>query len=209
MKVSVKYIEESNEYVDIKAGYPVLSGFVDADFQHNFNAEVKTKMEELVAQAKLQAKSAYDTAVEGGIDMQKCMMDSSVKVYTNAGGILSLGIRISYYMGGAHGSNDAIFYTLSTSPAKIFNTAMELFTDADEAQVRVTDAIAAEIAKDPDSYFESPAAALTESTWFYLAKSKLHIVFPEYAIAPYAAGEPDFGIALSGLKDILADEIPH
>lgn len=207
--MSVKYIKETDETIEIKAAYPVLSGFVDGDFQHSFNAAVKAKMDELVAQAKLDAKNTYDNAVVSGVEMQKCLMESSVKVYTNTGGILSLGIRISYYMGGAHGSNDAIFYTLATSPAKEFKTALELFADADEAQARITDAIAAEIAKDPDSYFESPAAALTDSTWFYLTKSKLHIVFPEYAIAPYAAGEPDFGIALSGLKDILADEVPH
>jgi len=199
----------ADKYVDIKAAYPVVSGMADAAFQKKFNAAVRSDLKKKTDQFAADAKSDYDSSVADGREYVKFTLDSAVKVHLNDGAVLSLSVQIGEYAGGAHGTNDALYYTLANArPAKQF-TLFKLFTKSSTAKSRIEKSIDAAIAKDPDSYLENPAYALSDGAWFYLTETKLHIVFPEVSIAPYAAGQPDFGIALSSFKDILVKGIPH
>jgi len=128
--------------------------------------------------------------------------------YLNNGTLLSVGVVISALTGGEHPNHDAKYYTILNAAKGKQLTLLQLFTSSSKGKSQIETFIKGEIAKTPGDY-SVKSVTVSSSTWFYLYKGYLHIVFPESSIAPYSSGLPDFKMPLSSLKSILIKEVPH
>lgn len=165
-------------------------------------------MQKRVQDLQDQAKAFYQEAKDKDFPFNKFSLDAALTVHTNDGIFLSMTNRFYTYTGGAHGISDGIYTNvLNTLPARSL-TLPQIFTDPAKGIARVNQQIKAQIAKG-DYFFPDSFKTVDEKTWFYITKTDLVVVFPEYAIAPYAAGEPEFKLPLSSLSDILIPGVPH
>jgi hypothetical protein len=202
-------IQVLDKYVDISLSYPVVSGMEDSAFQMEFNKSVKAEMDNLASRLETEAEASYSQAAAGGYRYHKFTLSSTVNALLNDGTVLCMSVRMENYTGGAHGNSDSRFYTfLNQEPGRPL-TIMSLFTKPAEGKKRVEKFINDAIAAHPDEFFPEADVKVSNSTWFYISQTRLHIVFPTYSIAAYAAGEPEFSMPLSQLEDILIPEISN
>jgi hypothetical protein len=208
LSVAGQSVAVSNKYVDIHTVYPKVTGMVDKPFEKDLNESAKSDMEKRVEDLQDSARAFYEEAKQKNFPYNKFSLDAALTVQYNDGMLLSMTNRFYTYTGGAHGIAGGIYYNLlNTLPARSL-TLPQIFTDPVQGIARVNKQIKADIAKG-DYFFPDAFKTVDEKTWFYITKNNLVIVFPEYAIAPYAAGEPEFAIPLSSLADILIQDIPR
>lgn len=208
LSVAGQSVAVSNKYVDIHTVYPRVTGMVDKPFEKDLNETAKSDMERRVKDLQDSAQAFYEEAKQKNFPYNKFSLDAALTVQYNDGTLLSMTNRFYTYTGGAHGLAGGIYYNiLNTLPARSL-TLPQIFTDPAQGIARINKQIKADIAKG-DYFFPDAFKTVDAQTWFYVTKNNLAIVFPEYAIAPYAAGEPEFTIPLSSLADILIPGIPH
>ncbi len=128
--------------------------------------------------------------------------------------LLDLGVTRDVYYGGAHGGRmiEAYMYDLATG-AEV--TIDDICTDPAAFKAQVSSLVVFQIAGLPaesNPYFEGYETAIPEA--FPLAAWSISdscvariftITYPEYQIAPYAAGQPTFAIPLEDLKPYFND----
>lgn len=119
--------------------------------------------------------------------------------------VLSLVLTSVDATGGAHGSTSAraLNFDLTTGKQLTFSS---LTADRAALEARLTDAIAAQIAADPDSYYPDAANQLdglvTEGGW-YFSDDGLTVLCEPYSLAPFAAGVLRFTVPYEDLADLL------
>jgi hypothetical protein len=205
--VTAGHITASDDYVTVDAAYPVVSGMADEGFQTALNAGMQSQVQDIVTQLHADAQGAFADTPAG--EFAKYTIESTMEVYKNDNMVLSLGVRMDIYTGGAHPNPQSLFFTaLNTSPGRQL-LLPDLFTDPAAGVSRVTAAVQAQIALSPDDFFSDPLEAARGNTGYYLMGADLHIVYPAYAIAASAMGEPDFALPIADFSDILIAEIPR
>jgi hypothetical protein len=203
LSVSVETVRVTDQYVEIDAAYPVVSGMRDAAFQARFNRAVREAIQKQITELQSDAKSAYKDAAAKGYVFYPYEFSSAVEKHLNNGKFLSLGIRMEIYTGGAHPFPDSRFYVLQNAlPARQL-TLPGLFVDPAAGIYAINEMIRRNMAANPGDFFDASTASAGGNSWFYLTDTELHIVFPAYSIAPGAAGEPDFGYKTAEFKDML------
>lgn len=206
--VSAGHIRVSDRYVVIDAAYPIVSGMRDESFQAEFNKVAEADMREAADKLCAGAKREYNDAREKGYEYHIHTLESSIEPRFSNGTLLSFGVRMELYEGGAHPFPDSRFYTLENSmPAKRL-ALPQLFTDPAAGTVLAERLVRKELAANPGEYFDDTEASVGEETWYYLTCDELHIVFPAYSIAPGAAGEPDIGLPLALFSGVLIPGAP-
>jgi len=186
-----------------------------------------------VAEAQLNAELA--TLNEKSLQLQEDTIAGAVEMYEEVGQenflapftsatsigtnyvsekLLCLGLTHDVYYGGAHGGRmiEAYMYDLATG-AEV--TVDDICTDPAAFKAQVSDTVVAQIAGLPaesNPYFEGYETAVPDA--FPLAAWSISdscvarmftITYPEYEIAPYAAGQPTFAIPLEDLKPFFND----
>jgi hypothetical protein len=207
LTVTAGRITLSDDYVTVDAAFPIVSGMMDEGFQAALNAGMRSQVEDIVMHLHADAQASFAETPAG--EFVKYMFEATMVVYKNDATVLSLGVRMERYTGGAHTELLSQFYTLlNTSQGRQLKLP-DLFTDPAAGVSRVTAAVQAKIALSPDDYYSDPLEAVSEGTEYYIMGEDLHIVYPAYAIAASAMGEPDFALPLADFSDILIAEIPH
>ncbi len=202
LPVAVQTVAVEDKYVEIHTLYPVVSGMKDRPFEKDMNEQAKNGMLARVKELQAQAKAFHKEAKERDFPFNQFTLDANISVHTNDGTLLSMTNRFYTYTGGAHGISDGIYTNvLNTLPARSL-TLPRIFTDPAKGIERINRQIKAQMGKE-DYFFPDTFKTVDDKTWFYIERPDLVIVFPEYAIAPYAAGEPEFKIPLTSLSDIL------
>jgi hypothetical protein len=202
------HIRISDKYAEIDAVYPIVSGMADEAFQAKFNSSAEAEIRHAADGLYADAKRDFDDASAKGFDYYKYTLESSLVKRLNNGMLLSFGVRIEIYAGGAHPFPDSQFYTLQNSIPAEQLALPQLFTDPVAGTARVEGLVRKAIAANPGEYFDDPFVSVDEKTWCYLTNDELHIVFPAYSVAPGAAGEPDFGFPLSLFGDVMIPGVP-
>lgn len=119
--------------------------------------------------------------------------------------VLSLVMTAVDATGGAHGTTSARTMNFDLATGKQLSLA-DLTEDQAALEARLAEAIAAEIAADPDSYY--PGAAdqagdlVTDSAWCFTGEGLTVLVDP-YVLAPFAAGVLHFTVPYGDLTDLL------
>jgi hypothetical protein len=207
--VAAGHIRISDKYADIDAVYPIVSGLADEAFQSDFNLRARADIREAADSLYADAVKDYEMEKGNGFEFYHMhTLESSLETRPVNGSLLSFGVRMELYAGGAHPFPDSRFYVLQNSvPAKQL-ALPQLFMDPAAGAERVERLIHKAVAANPGEFFDDHAVSIGEKTWYYLTDNELHIVFPAYSIAPGAAGEPDFGFPLSMFRDILIPGVP-
>ena len=204
--VGSKGISVDDKYATIHAEYPMISGMQDIALQDSVNASLKSEMQTRVSDLRSAAKTAYDAAARTATTFKKFTLDAKIHIYTNDGTLLSIGVRMSVFNGGAHPNPDSYFCNLiNANPGKKL-TIGDVFVDATVGKNSVNDQIKNLIAKTPSGYTASTVSVSTK-TWFYITKYYLFVVFPVGAIASTATGEPEFKLALTSFSSNLLPQI--
>lgn len=146
----------------------------------------------------------FETTVGGGYDVVR--LDRHV---------FSAAQDLYFYTGGAHGNTDTLPLNYDLTTGRAFGLAA-LFRPGtaylDTLSARTAALVRAEAAAaglSPDDFWEEGWAPETGNfARFALGADTLHLYFPPYQIAPYAAGPFAFGLPLGALRSLLDERGP-
>ncbi len=170
-------------------------------YKEQFNEMTEKDCQE----SKRMAEEDYQQAMEAGYDFRNHALGNSFEVTYNNNGLLSIN-NIEYrYWGGVHPNSfrESSFFDINNGQrltlGKLFNKEDDKAFSYVLGEVRKQ---IEEIGIDELYLFEDALELLEESYYendFYFDGENLVIYFQQYAIAPYAAGFPEFKIPI---KDI-------
>lgn len=150
-------------------------------------------------QLQLRAKAAH----RAGVPAREYTFDGKYQVRFNSEELLSLEQNYMDYLGGAHPNTylDTLNVNLKTGELL---TLADLFKDGSDYLPRLNAIVAQQVAASQQvrNYYKPVVLDGTEN--FYITdNADLVIVYPPYAIAPYAAGTIEFVIPVSQVADIF------
>ncbi|MFC5648303.1 PdaC/SigV domain-containing protein [Paenibacillus solisilvae] len=205
VKVTTKAFNEKTANYNATLQIPVIAGLLDKQYQAELNdmisrhamedfTVIKKQANDEAASLKKNPDAGYEFHPYEVIVQYELKSDGSRGV----NGILSLKILTYVYTGGAHGSTRVDTYNVRNKTAAARITLKDLY--GNDYRKIVNAKISAAIAKDPESYFQDSFKTISDGQSFYVQDGRAVIVFQQYEIAPYAAGIPEFNIALPGHK---------
>ncbi len=190
-----------NNYTDVDVKYPVISGLDNEAAQTKINAALKAKVDQWIAIMKKQIQEA------GKPDSPnlKYEVDSGYKVTYNQNGVISFLLYDYQYLGGAHGGDTLTGMTFSLQDGKAIQLDDLLKSNASYRQ-DLKKLLQNEIKKQDgaedgtlDSFNDLSNNSSAYLKDYYLTDHGFTIFFQQYAIAPYAAGNPEFSFTFDQL----------
>lgn len=152
-----------------------------------------------------QAKADKAAAAEYGGSFSGYAMTDQTETARLDETVLSLVLTATDATGGVHGNASARTVNFELSTGRQL-TLSDLTADRAALTARLTEAVAAEIAADPDSYFPGAADQLdglvTDDNWCFTDEG-LTVLFDPYVLAPFAAGVLRFTVPYDQLSDLL------
>ncbi len=209
VKVSSKFLRSESDSMSISLSIPVLSGLLDESIQSVINS--RWEKDALTLQDKLSAEVEdyikYNQQNNFPIRPYQLFTDYHMGILNKK--MLSLFVDYYQYTGGAHGVTERRPYNYNLqSGAKLALT--DLFQSGYDYQSVINNKIREQIAAEPENYFTGDIGfkGTVENQDYYIQNGLLVVYFPQYEIAPYSTGIPEFKISLSefgaGLrKDIV------
>jgi len=143
------------------------------------------------------------------LDESNFVADASYEVKKNTASAISILIKYYKYSGGAHGYYEYVPYNIdlrngdNLTLKDIFKTDVgykEIIDKEVEKQIKELGKKEKDLDKVYDFY------GIKENQKFYLKDDEIVIYFDLYDIAPYAAGIPEFQIAVDNIKDEIKEE---
>ncbi|WP_282941596.1 DUF4163 domain-containing protein [Paenibacillus sp. RC67] len=197
IQVTAKTEQEQTSELTSNLSVPVISGLKDKAYQTKLNDQIAEVAAKDLDAIKSQAKEGLEDATQNGYPFRPYSVDVKYEVKTNANHTLSIKVYTYSYTGGAHGMTRIDTYNVKDSDQAAAITLSDIFggnyKDVINQQVK------AEIAKSPENYFSdefNEFKGISDDQTFYIENGKAVIVFSAYEIAPYAAGSPEFAIAI-------------
>ncbi len=205
VKVTTKAFNENTDNYTATLQIPVISGLLDTNYQAKLNnmlsrqamkdfAAIKKQANEEAASLKKDPTAGYEFNPYDVTVQYELKSDGS----RGTNGILSLKVLTDIYTGGAHGLARVDTYNVRNKATATPITLKDLYGTNYRKVVNAK--ISAAIAKDSGSYFQDSFKTISSEQPFYVQDGRAVIVFQQYEIAPYAAGIPEFNIALPGHK---------
>lgn len=169
-----------------------------------FQAPFKQRQKELVAERAEMEKEAAQNQFE----LNPFGLASDYKVAYNNHGLLSLYIDQYEYTGGAHGMTYRTPYNIDLKDGPDIKLA-DVFKPGSNYKEAIDKAIQAEIAKNPEGYFEPEMGfqGIEDDQPFTLQPGGITIYFQLYDIAPYAFGIPEFDIPFTQFGDMVNPDL--
>ncbi|MBL6937188.1 MAG: DUF3298 domain-containing protein [Alphaproteobacteria bacterium] len=138
-------------------------------------------------------------------------LDLKYSVERNDGQMLGILFNGDEFLGGAHpGHSEDAFNFLMPDGHQVFlgeildgRKGIQKLSAIATAQLLKEIATGADAASDADSVKNGAAPYTDNFKVFIWLPSKLHLFFPEYQVASYAAGPQETTIDLAGLKDVI------
>ena len=190
-------IEYTIKYPQIKeAGNHTGLVKINEFYKEQFNEMTEKDYQE----SKRMAEEDYQEAIEAGYDFRNHALGNDFEVTYNNDGLLSIN-NIEYtYWGGAHPNSfrESSFFDINTGQKLTLGKLLN--KEEDKALKDVLAEVRKQIEeKGTDGFylFEDAKELLEDSYYendFYFDGENLVIYFQQYAIAPYAAGFPEFKI---------------
>ncbi|UQZ87117.1 Anti-sigma-V factor RsiV [Paenibacillus konkukensis] len=200
IRVTSKKVQQETDEYTADLSIPVISGLKDKQYEAKFNDLLEqTAMKDLDSIAS-QAKEGAADAKQNGYEFRPYDITVTYEIKSDGGSAnndrFSLKLSTYVYTGGAHGGTRIDTYNVSDKETASSIGLKDLF--GDKYQDVINPIIQAEIAKAPENYFADAFKGITDTQTFYIENGEAVIVFGQYEIAPYAAGAPEFRIAVPG-----------
>lgn len=170
--------------------YPQVEGMTDRAAEEKVNRRLK----QLSAVKPVPAHTQLEASYTG---------DFAVVFYRGRLLVLELD-GYNYPFGAAHGMPSKEFVHINLHNGDMY-ALPDLFKPGSAYVKRISDIIAKQIATDPqyDYVFPGSFKQIAPDQLFHVTGEALHILFPPYEIAPYAAGFPEFVIPYGELDDLI------
>ncbi|MBE1443159.1 PdaC/SigV domain-containing protein [Paenibacillus sp. OAS669] len=198
VQVTSTPVHQQFDQLKVDMDVPVISGMKDTKYQAELNEQIASHAAKDLESMKEQAQKDAEEAKKAGFDPRpyELLIKYEVKSDGSSGSDHRLSIQmITYtYTGGAHGGTRIDNYNvINSDPAEKLELS-SLF--GEHFKETINKQIEAEIAKQPEKYFEDGFKGISDSQSFYIEQGDAVIVFSQYEIAPYSSGSPEFRIAI-------------
>jgi hypothetical protein len=145
-------------------------------------------------------------AEDAARDTTPYRIDADFTVECSAGGILSVSRHISQFSGGAHGSTAVYCETFSVGTGRLLTLDDFFAAGREEYTARLLESVLAVIDARPGEFWPD-AKQLAEDLFpydtFCITKDGVSLFFPEYNIAPFAAGTVRVDVPWGAVADIF------
>jgi hypothetical protein len=198
--VSTRNVADKTDTLKVDMQIPVVQGMEDEKYQGVLNDTLyETAMKDLDSLKRQEQTDAAQDAKDGATRMMPYEIAVRYTLEAAGGeadaGMLSLQVVTYVYTGGAHGMSRVDTYNVWNEPEARQITLENLF-GADYKDL-IDKHISGEIAKQQmGMFFKDAFKGIDDTRTFYIEKGDAVIVFGEYEIAAYAAGNPKFRIPI-------------
>ncbi|MCZ8515933.1 DUF4163 domain-containing protein [Paenibacillus filicis] len=200
IQVTAKSVKEDTDLVHADLSIPVIRNLKDSRYQAELNDIIERQAMKDLEQLKKQAAEDAVASQAAGYTFRPYGLTLRYEVKADGGeangNVLSLKLVTYTYTGGAHGIQRLDTYNVRDEQEAQRVELKDLF--GEDYKKTIDASISAQIAEKPENYFPDTFKGISNTTNFYLDQGNAVIVFQPYEIAPYAAGMPEFRIALPG-----------
>lgn len=194
IEIRTETVRYRNEQINVDLAYPVLGGLADPDRAATINHFIAAAALAFKDNLEQEAQAWADRAATDGFGFLPYSAAVTYDVPYNRDDLLSIRINYESYTGGAHGATTRKTLNLDTVTGAELHLG-DFFHPESDYLTHIREEIINRINAAPDDYFPDAAAGLTvPADQFYLTDGAVVVYFAEYAIAPYAAGMPEFSI---------------
>jgi len=210
IKISTEEIKDNKDNLELNLKIPVLSEMKDEKLQQSLNDRFRNlflqRRDEMLAEREEMDKELEE---ENPVANIPSALASDYKVLYNNNSLLSLYFDKYEFLGGAHGVTYRMPFNIDLRDGSELELSDVFKPDSNYKDV-IDKAIQAEIAKNPEGYFEPEIdgfKGIEDDQFFTLQPDGITIYFQLYDIAPYAAGIPEFKIPFSQFGDMVNPEL--
>jgi hypothetical protein len=137
-------------------------------------------------------------------ELQSHRLEAGFAVEINAGGIFSVSRTLHQYLGGAHGSTEILCETFHVETGEMLRLDDFFNIGAEVYSARMLEYADAVIGRTPDEFFpdaKQTARGLFDWLPFCITPNGVSLFFPEYSIAPGAAGIVRIDVPWGGIAE--------
>lgn len=202
MRFETVTIKENSKRNTIEVQYPEVKGG-DEKAREIINNSIRDFV--LIGVAEFRKLMQETVSSPGPLVMQ---MDYSIHHVKS--GIVSIVFRGYQYTGGAHGLSTFETFIFDTSDGQSLSFE-EIFKENSNYLQVISDYVTAELSKQVDAdtdWIKTGASADPKNyRYYYLTQEGLVVIFPEYQVAPYAAGPSTVTVPYDVLNSIIKLEL--
>ncbi|SDS94369.1 Protein of unknown function [Paenibacillaceae bacterium GAS479] len=198
LKVSTKTVTHSTESLKAVLNIPVISGMKDANYQKQLNKTFESDAIKSLEYVRKQAEKVFAQSKKDGDPFLKHQLKLQFSANFGSslteGGFISLKLNTYSYTGGNTGISTIETYTIGNGAKASRITLKTLF--GDEYISTINKEIQRQIKADPDRYFQDTFTGVKEDQPFYIAGSKVRVLFQPYDISRSLNVIPEFEFPL-------------
>lgn len=198
VQITQRQINYGDETLIYDVSTPVVSGFADAAFERELNANIEAQIARDMAEAQRYAKDYMAQARTWTIPPYDCVFSAWYEAKCTTG-ILSLKVTTLLDNGGT-GMPHTVYYNADIASCDMLSLD-DLFVSS-EYKARINRVIDMEMRKEPERY-DVPFKGVTADTQFFISDGRLFIAFAKYEVADGMAGEPEFEIPVGEIGDLI------
>ncbi|MFA6503757.1 MAG: DUF3298 and DUF4163 domain-containing protein [Patescibacteria group bacterium] len=199
LRFETKSIKEEAKDHSVDVKYPVMFGG-DAAVRGVINGAINTYISTTTQTFARLLKT------EGKASPGPFVLQGNYSIYNVSSNVVSIVFNGYEYTGGAHGISIFETFVFDTTTGNRLSFDDIFKSDSGYLKI-VSDYGIAELSKKPDMDVEGlksgAAPDLKNYQYYYLNQDGLVIIFPEYQVAPYAAGPQVVTVPYASLKDIM------
>lgn len=184
---SVKF--KPNKYVTVY--YPQINGLSDSNVQKQINDKLST----------LFTANAKKITINDGLTIDDNFSVEQIKDL-----LIVCRTGYDYYIGAAHGTPFRLYYFIDSKTGTFYEFKDLFLKNSNYLKTLnniVSKEIKAQVKNGTGYYFDTNGSYVTKDQFFYLNTDTLTLYFDSTAIAPYAAGFPEFAVPFSDIEALL------
>lgn len=200
-QVETETIEKKTPYFKSQLNIPVVRIPGNSELADKINRGFKDEALAFRDQVEGEAKKAYEELTKAGVEVSPYEVITKYQIH-NLKDYLSLTITYYQYTGGAHGISQVIAHNYDLASGNRLELK-DIFKKGYNYQEVINKIIKEAIAKKPEEFFPDAFQGISDNQSFYIGTEGITIYFQNYEIAPYAAGNPEFLIPYSTIREGL------
>lgn len=200
-----KTMKDATRYYDYEVNYPQLSGYPYAEAEKTFNSKMSYDAATSVA-----SFTGYysDTEIDFSLDPGRGFLEETYELFPYRS-LLNILVTGSQYTGGAHPATLFRTYIFDVAENKLLELK-DLFKPQVDYLAVISDYAIKELNvqeySDAEWIHSGAGPSVENYQLFSLENDGLHIIFPPYQVAAYAAGPQEVIIPHAELKGLLQEQ---
>lgn len=199
--VSEERVKEEKPYIRINLVIPKFTIPFNKALENTINSQLYKDITDFKKSTEAIALENNKDLLEKGISITPYEAITKYTIH-HTKDILSVVVNYYQYTGGAHGIYTLKPYNYDLKSGKRLALG-DLFKAGYDYKTIINNEIKSAIAKEPEQYFVNEFNSIRDDQEFYITDRGIIVYFQVYEIAPFAAGNPEFLIPFSLIKEGL------